>query len=149
MHSFIWKIWKYRNCKGQWVISYISSFWNKKYFPPLLEHRFILKVPPRWKVLLWFSPSSDVALCFKPCWSLWQSQVFFFFFFFFFSFLINHFPFNPLIPVSDQDRISPYNINTKSRRKVMSTRKSINWGIISWSNTKFSEVTWEEFYSRQ
>ena len=50
--------------------------------------------------------------------------------------------------MSDQDRISPYIINTKSRRQVMRTKKSIN-GIISRSNTKFSEITSEELYSRQ
>ena len=34
---------------------------------------------------------------------------------------------NPaLTPMSDQNRISPYNINTKSRRQVMRTKKSIN-----------------------
>ena len=39
----------------------------------------------------------------------------------------------------DQDRISPYNINTISSRQVMRIEKNINHGIISWSNTKFSE----------
>ena len=33
--------------------------------------------------------------------------------------------FNPLIPMSDQNRISPYNVNAKSRRQVMRTKKSI------------------------
>ena len=33
---------------------------------------------------------------------------------------------NPLMPMSDQDKISPYNINTKSRRQVMRTKKSVN-----------------------
>ena len=56
---------------------------------------------------------------------------------------------NPSTPMSDQDRISPYNINTKSRRQEMRTKKSINKGVISWSNTKFSEVTLEDLYSRQ
>ena len=37
---------------------------------------------------------------------------------------------NPLTPMSDQHRISPYNINTKSRRQVMRTKKIINYGII-------------------
>ena len=31
---------------------------------------------------------------------------------------------NPLTPTSDQDRISPYNIHTKSRIQVMTTKKS-------------------------
>ena len=33
---------------------------------------------------------------------------------------------NPLTPMSDQDRISPYNINTISRRQVMRIKKNIN-----------------------
>ena len=49
--------------------------------------------------------------------------------------------FNPLTPISDQDRISPYNINTISTRKVMKIKKNINLGIISGSNTKFSVLT--------
>ena len=48
---------------------------------------------------------------------------------------------NPLIPVSDEDRISSYNINTISTRIVMRKKKNINLGIIGWSNTKFSELT--------
>ena len=34
---------------------------------------------------------------------------------------------NPINPSSDQERISPYNINTISSRQVM---KNINWWII-------------------
>ena len=34
---------------------------------------------------------------------------------------------NPITPSSDQERISPYNINTISSRQVM---KNINWWII-------------------
>ena len=56
---------------------------------------------------------------------------------------------DPLIPISDQDRISPHNINTKSRRQVMRSKKGIDLRIISRSNTNFSEVTSEELYSRQ
>ena len=33
---------------------------------------------------------------------------------------------DPLTPVSDQDRISPYNISTISTRKVMRIKKNIN-----------------------
>ena len=33
---------------------------------------------------------------------------------------------NPLILMSDQDRISPYNINTISSRQVMRKKKNIN-----------------------
>ena len=43
---------------------------------------------------------------------------------------------------SDQDRISPYNINAISTTKVMRIKKNVNLGIISWFNTKFSEITW-------
>ena len=41
--------------------------------------------------------------------------------------------------MSDQDRISPYDVNTISSRQVM--RKDNNKGIISWSNIKFSKLT--------
>ena len=51
---------------------------------------------------------------------------------------------NPITPMSDQERISPYNINTISTRLVMRIKKNINWGIISWSHTKFSELTLKE-----
>ena len=36
--------------------------------------------------------------------------------------------------MSDQVRISPYNINTIPTREVMKLKKNINLGIISWSN---------------
>ena len=45
---------------------------------------------------------------------------------------------NPVTPMSDQDRISPYDINTISTSQVMRIKKTIDLGIISWSNTKFS-----------
>ena len=50
--------------------------------------------------------------------------------------------------MSDQERISPYNINTISTTYVMRMKKNINLGIISWSNTKFSEQT-QELYGCQ
>ena len=56
---------------------------------------------------------------------------------------------NPLTPISDQDRISPYNINTISSSQVMRIKKNINKGIISWSNTKFFKLTSQELYGRQ
>ena len=43
----------------------------------------------------------------------------------------HEFDFNPFTPTSDQDRISPYNINTISSRQVMRIEKNINHGIIS------------------
>ena len=49
--------------------------------------------------------------------------------------------FSPLTPRSDQDRISPYNTNTISTRQVMRVKKTINLGIVSWSNNKFFELT--------
>ena len=38
---------------------------------------------------------------------------------------------SPFTPVSDQDKISPYNINTMSSRQVMRINKNINWGMHS------------------
>ena len=38
---------------------------------------------------------------------------------------------NPFTLTSDQDRISPYNINTISTSQVMRMKKNINYGIIS------------------
>ena len=48
--------------------------------------------------------------------------------------------FNPLTPVSDQDRISPYIINTIASRQVMRIKRNSNKGIISWSSNKFSKL---------
>ena len=48
---------------------------------------------------------------------------------------------NPLIPMSDKGRISPYNINTIATIQLMRIKKNIRLGIISWSNIKFSELT--------
>ena len=45
--------------------------------------------------------------------------------------------------------ISPYNISTISSSQVMRINKSINKGIISWSNTKFSKLTSQELYGAQ
>ena len=38
--------------------------------------------------------------------------------------------FNPLTPMSDQDRISPYNINTISSRQVTRIKRNINWQLL-------------------
>ena len=46
-------------------------------------------------------------------------------------FVISFIPINPLTPISDQDRISPYSINTISSRQVVRIKKYINLGIIS------------------
>ena len=49
---------------------------------------------------------------------------------------------NLLTPMSDQDVISPHQINTTiSNRQVTRIEKNISKGIISWFNTKFSELT--------
>ena len=48
--------------------------------------------------------------------------------------------FDPLTPVSDQDRISPYIINTIASRQVMRIKRNSNQGIISWSSNKFSKL---------
>ena len=49
---------------------------------------------------------------------------------------------NPLTPMSDQDRISPYFIYTISYKQVMRIKKNISYGISYWSDTKFSKLTW-------
>ena len=46
---------------------------------------------------------------------------------------------NPLTPMSDQDKISPYNINKISIRQVMTKNEDISQGIISWSKPRFSD----------
>ena len=56
-------------------------------------------------------------------------------------------PSNPLTPMSDQDKISPYNINTISSRQVMRIERNINLGIFSWSSNNFSERKSYEIYS--
>ena len=48
---------------------------------------------------------------------------------------------NPLTPISDQDRISSYNIDTVSTKQVMRKKENIDLEILSWSHTKFSELT--------
>ena len=49
---------------------------------------------------------------------------------------------NPLTPASDQDRISPYNIN-----QISDENKEKYQFQDSWSNTKLSELTLWELYS--
>ena len=50
---------------------------------------------------------------------------------------------NPSTPTSDQDRISLYNINTTSSRRVTRIKKNINYGISGWSNSKFPKLTYK------
>ena len=57
--------------------------------------------------------------------------------------------FNPLIPVSDQDRISPYNIKTISNRQMMRIKKIINYGmylLIQYQilQTSIMRIIWEK-----
>ena len=49
---------------------------------------------------------------------------------------------NPLTPVRDWDRISPYYIYAISCRQVMRIKKNINYWITNWSDAKFSKLTW-------
>ena len=51
--------------------------------------------------------------------------------------------------MSDQDKISPYNINAISSMQVMKIKKNNSKGIIHWSNTKFSELTSPELFGKQ
>ena len=46
-----------------------------------------------------------------------------------------------LIATSDQDRLSPYNINAILSIEVMRGKRNINKGIRSSSNKKFSKLT--------
>ena len=50
-------------------------------------------------------------------------------------------PVDPLAPMSDQDRIVRYGINTMSSRQVITIKKNTYEGMISWSTTKFSKQT--------
>ena len=52
---------------------------------------------------------------------------------------------DPLTPMSDQDRISPYNIKQTNDEK----KGKKNKGTISRSNTKFSKLTSQELYGGQ
>ena len=48
--------------------------------------------------------------------------------------------------MSDQDKISPYNIITVSSRQGMRKKKNISQGIISRSNTNFFKFPSQEVY---
>ena len=52
---------------------------------------------------------------------------------------------NPSTPVSDQDRISLYNIEQTSDEN----KEKYQLGVISWFNTKFFKLTLQELYGRQ
>ena len=45
---------------------------------------------------------------------------------FFLFFLCSNFPINPLTPMSDQERISPYKVNAISSRQVMKIEKNLH-----------------------
>ena len=51
--------------------------------------------------------------------------------------------------MSDQDTISPYNIDAIPSKQVMRIKTNINQGIISWSYTKFFKLTSQELCGRQ
>ena len=55
---------------------------------------------------------------------------------------------NPLTPMSDQDRISPYNINTESSRQVRRIKKKTqlgNYGLIQYQilQIKILSISWQ------
>ena len=56
---------------------------------------------------------------------------------------------NTLTSISDQDRISPYNINTISSRQVMRIKKISIGELLIDQNTKFSKLTSQELYGKQ
>ena len=51
--------------------------------------------------------------------------------------------------MSGQGRNYSHNIDTISSRREMRIKNNINQGIISWSSTKFSDLTSQELYNRQ
>ena len=53
-----------------------------------------------------------------------------------------------LIPMSDQDRISPSNIKTISNTQVLENKENMNLGILSWSNNKLSKPKSQKLYDR-
>ena len=56
---------------------------------------------------------------------------------------------NPSVPKSDQHQFSPNNISRSSRVKVMRITKLITKGRMLWSQTKFSQLFFEEMYGNQ
>ena len=55
---------------------------------------------------------------------------------------------NPLTPRSDQHETSPYNILTLSSKQVMRIFRLIKQMLLTWSNTKFSNLIYKEMGSR-
>ena len=51
--------------------------------------------------------------------------------------------------MSDQDRISPYNINTVSSRQVMRIKKKLTRGLYNLIQYQIPRVTSQELYGRQ
>ena len=52
-------------------------------------------------------------------------------------------------PMSDQDRISPYNINTVSSRQVMRIKNKLTRGLYNLIQYQIPQVTSQELYGRQ
>ena len=52
-------------------------------------------------------------------------------------------------PMSGQDRISPYNINTVSSRQVMRIKKKLTRGLYNLIQYQIPQVTSQELYGRQ
>ena len=68
--------------------------------------------------------------------------------------LIHDYPYihknlNPLPPVNDQVRISPYKNQYNVKQMSGENKEKYQLKITSWSNTKFSKLTLSELYGRQ
>ena len=55
---------------------------------------------------------------------------------------------NPLIPMGDQDRISPSNINITSSRQVAGIKKVYQLVDYKLTQSKFSKLSSQELYGR-
>ena len=51
--------------------------------------------------------------------------------------------------MSEQDRTSPYNINTITSTQEIKILKNVILGISYWSNTKLAKLTSKELHDRQ
>ena len=54
---------------------------------------------------------------------------------------------NPLTPMSDQDRISPFNINTIPTRYVLRMKKDISLGVISFDKHSETVTVYQSQYN--
>ena len=143
LSSFFARVWE----RGGWGVG-VGGFWSchNKIYLILLWHP---NDPPHWQSIF-----SD------PPQALFPLETFLFHFFLAFenSHVVSKIKkfqsellmsVNPLTSMSDQDRISPYNINTKPTRWVTRIKKNIKLGIISSSNNKFSALALYKLYGWQ